>query len=159
MFCRILPHLTNIIHYLRHTPIIYIYIYSLSVLPGYNFWKACIRMGGSLRNEKKWYLAITLGQQQQQLCTEATRRLDGPWSHGDVIGSRIRIKLALCVFDILSYCWLMRHFAHLLTTCTTLCYSGLRPHPRLVPRVAIHPASSGETTVVEDTIDYVLCGC
>ena len=29
------------------------------------------------------------------------------------------IKLALCVFDILSYCSLMRHFVHLLTTCVT----------------------------------------
>ena len=45
----------------------------------------------------------------------------------------------------------MHHFAHLLTTCTTLCYSGLRPHPRLAPRAAAHPAQSGETIIVEDT--------
>ena len=108
--------------------------------------------------KKKWYIAITLGQ-QQQLCTEASRQPDGPWSHGDVTGPRIRIKLALCVFVFLGYCWLMRHFAHLLTTCTTLYYSGLRPHPRLAPLAAVHPTQTGETTVVEDTIHYVLCGC
>ena len=39
--------------------------YVVTVLPGCNFWKACIRRGGSLRNEKKWYFAVTLGQQQQ----------------------------------------------------------------------------------------------
>ena len=50
----------------------------------------------------------------------------------------------------------MRHFAHLLTTCTTLCYSGLRPHPRLAPRAAAHPALSGETIIVEDTMFYVV---
>ena len=62
----------------------------MSVLPGCKKWKACIRGGGSLRNEKK-------------------------------------------------------------TTCTTLCYSGLRPHPRLAPRAAAHPAQSGKTIIVEDT--------
>ena len=128
------------------------------MLPGCNIWKACIRRGGSLRNEKKVVPRYCLGQ-QQQLCTGATRQPDGPLSHGDVTGPQVRIKLALCVFLDLSYCWLMRHFAHLLTTCTTLCYSGLRPHPRLAPRAAAHPALSGETIIVEDTIDYVLCGC
>ena len=54
-----------------------------AVLPGCNIWKACIRRGGSLRNEKKRYVAITL-EQQQQLCTGASRQPDGPWSHGDV---------------------------------------------------------------------------
>ena len=108
--------------------------------------------------KKKWYVGITL-EQQQQLCTGASRQPDGPWSHGDVTLPQVRIKLALCVFVILSNCWLMRHLAHLLTTCTTLCYSGLRPHPRLAPRAAAHPAQSGETIIVEDTIDYVLCGC
>ena len=33
--------------------------------------------------KKKWYVAITL-EQQQQLCTGASRQPDGPWSHGDV---------------------------------------------------------------------------
>ena len=47
--------------------------------------------------EKKWYLAINLGQ-QQQLCNGATRQPDGSWSHGDVTGPRIRIKLALSLF-------------------------------------------------------------
>ena len=53
------------------------------MLPGCNFWKACIRRGGSLRNEKKWCVAITF-EQQQQFCTGASRQPDGPWSHGDV---------------------------------------------------------------------------
>ena len=56
--------------------------------------------------KKKWCLAITLGQ-QQQLCTGASRQPDGPWSHGDVTRPQVRIKLALCVFVILSYCWLV----------------------------------------------------
>ena len=63
---------------------------AVSVLPDCKKWKACIRRGGSLRNEKN-------------------------------------------------------------PTCTTLCYSGLRPHPRLAPRAAAHPAQSGEIIIVEDT--------
>ena len=50
--------------------------------------------------KKKWYVAITL-EQQQQLCTGASRQPDGPWSHGDVTWPQVKIKLALCVFVIL----------------------------------------------------------
>ena len=79
------------------------------------------------QNKKTWYLAMTLGL-QQQLCTGATRRQPaGPWRHGDVTLALcvfVRIKLALCVFVSLSYSWLVRHFAHLPTTCTTRGYSG-----------------------------------
>ena len=78
--------------------------------------------GSSLRNKNKneYFANNTLGllQQQQHLCTGVTRQPAGQWRR-DVTGPQERIKLALCVFVNLSYCWLVRHFAHLPMTCRT----------------------------------------
>ena len=63
-----------------------------TVLPGCNNMLACTC------RKKTWDLANTIGV-QQHLCTGATRQPAGQWRHGDVTGPRIRIKLALCVFD------------------------------------------------------------
>ena len=82
-----------------------------AVLPGCNNLQACIYT-------KERYLAMTLGL-QQQLCTGATRQPAGPWRHGDVTGPQVRIKLALCVFVIMSYCWLVSPPPHDL-----YCYRG-----------------------------------
>ena len=100
--------------------------------------------------KKKWYLDICLGQQAAVVYRSyetAGRTVEPRRRH------RVPVKNQTCFvcFLDLSYCWLMHHFAHLLTTCTTLCYSGLRPHPRLAPRAAAHPAQSEETIIVEDT--------
>ena len=67
-------------------------------------------------------------------------------------------NLLMCVLVSLSYCWLVRHFAHLLTTCTTRGCSGLRRHPSLTPRVPVQSAPSREAIGVEDTMHYVVRG-